>query len=232
MQPDEKVASAVLKIDGGNLGRRRLPLAPPANSSSSDGTANVRDDLRHHFSQELALLEEEARQQGLELARRESEDERSQIRAKLEAEFTAKSEAMAREQQRLMHRLQTLCESMERERERLTETLELVVGRLALSAVQQVLGRQAVSGSLVADIARQAIESYRLTPIRIQVSETDYRTLMGKDSELKGLLQIDHDAAEGSCMIDFGQGQLDASLETQLSALREILLGQEAHDVA
>lgn len=237
MSPDENIVGSVLKSEGGSLGRRRLPLAPALDAPSSVVHSSGHDELRVRFSEELFQLEEEARLRGLEDARLHNEKELVELRRKLEAEFAAKAETLALEQQQKIQqqeqKLRALYDTMEQERQQLLETLEPVVGRLALSSVFQLLGRQAVNGGLVADIARQAIESYRLSPLRIRVSENDYRALMsGKDSEFKGLLQMDHDAAEGSCIIDFGQGQLDASLDTQLSALREILLGQEAHNVA
>jgi flagellar biosynthesis/type III secretory pathway protein FliH len=233
---EPNAGSAVLRAGSKSLGTRRLPLAQSAEVPGTPVQQTQPDltSLRAAFASELAALEEEVRARALAEARQLAERELAAARDKLQEEFSAKlderlqAQRQAAEQQRLQ--LKALIEQLEAHRAELGEAMEPVIGRLTLAVVLRLLGRHIAEHVLVADLASHAVEQYRLAqPLRIRVAEADYHSILtgSDDSVLKAALQIDHDAAVGSCVIDFGAGQLDAGLETQLQAVRRALLGEE-----
>ncbi|MCZ4335768.1 hypothetical protein O4H51_23405, partial [Aeromonas hydrophila] len=71
--------------------------------------------------------------------------------------------ALEQEQQRLSD----LAQALAKHSEQALEAMQPVVGRLALAVVMRVLGQHLVSRPLVADLAAQAVEQYRLSePLR------------------------------------------------------------------
>ncbi|HLD68739.1 MAG TPA: FliH/SctL family protein [Pseudomonas sp.] len=226
--------STVLRPQTASLGSRRLPVAQPAGlaPSPAPGKPDLAS-LRATFADELAQLEQEIRSLALADARRIAEHElaaaqekqRGELLAELDKQGLLQKQALERQQQQLA----ALIQALEAQRLQMTESFEPVVGRLALAAVMRLLGRHAVEPGLVAELAARAVEEYRLdSPLRIRVAEADHRGILAgsADPALKAMLYLDHDAAVGSCIIDFGAGQLDAGLETQLGAIKAALLGQ------
>lgn len=232
---ESSTGGTVLRPQAASLGSRRLPVAQPAGAmpAPAPGMPDLAS-LRVTFADELAQLEQEVKARALAEARRIAEQElaaaqekqRSELLAELAQQAQQQKQAVAQQQQQLT----ALMQALEAQRIGMTEALEPVVGRLALAAVMRLLGRHAVEHALVAELASRAVEEYRLaSPLRIRVAEVDYRSIVAgsSDEAFKAMLLVDHEAAVGSCTIDFGAGQLDAGLETQLGAIKAALLGQK-----
>lgn len=234
---EDNVGGAVLRAEAKSLGSRRLPLAQSVEFPSTAVAPQTLPDLvslRATFAQELAVLEEEVRARALAEARKTADHELATAREKLQAELMAKlaeqlqAQQQSMEQQRLQ--LKALIEQLEAQQAQMSTAMEPIIGRLTLAVVLRLLGRHIAEHVLVADLATHAVEQYRLSqPLRIRVAEADYHSILAgsEDTALKAALQVDHDAVVGSCTIDFGAGQLDAGLETQLDALKRALLGEE-----
>lgn len=225
----------VLRPQAGSLGSRRLPVAQPVGAVMAPSPDEP--DLAHLralFADELAQLEQEVKTRALADARQIAEQELAAAQEKQRREWLAEREQHAvqhtQSQEQHKHQLITLMQALETQRIEMAQSLEPVVGRLALATVMRVLGRHAVEHALIAELASRAVEEYRLSsPLRISVAHADYRRIIagGGDLALKSMLHIDHEAMPGSCTIDFGVGQLDAGLDTQLSAIKVALLGPE-----
>lgn len=228
--------STVLRSQAASLGSRRLPVAQPAGAMPAPppGQPDLAS-LRVTFADELTQLEQEVKTRALADTRQIAEQELAAAQEKQRRELLAELDQQALQQRQTLERQQqqlaALIQALEAQRIEMAESLEPVVGRLALAAVMRLLGRHAVEHSLVAELASRAVEEYRLgSPLRIRVAAADYRSIMAgsSDQALKTMLLLDHEAAVGACIIDFGAGQLDAGLETQLAAIKAALLGQES----
>lgn len=230
----------VLRSPSQVRGVRRLPLvsqsdAPTAGLQIDVSTpVDIQDeqpDLRAIFAEELATLAAEARADAVEQGRAQAQRELAAAREKLQAELTADfASQLENERQQLgiqREQLATLMDALEAQREGLVEAMLPTVVRLSTAVVLRMLGSHATSRALVGDLARHAIDEYRLTgDLRVLVSEADYQAILdGNDEQaFTGMFQVDHEAAPGSCVIDFGTGSLDASLNTQLDTLRAALM--------
>lgn len=235
--PESNAGSAVVRAEAKRLGSRRLPLAQSTEFPGTTVAPQTQPDLaslRATFAQELAVLEEEVRARALVEARQTAERELAVARETLQAELKAKLAEQLQAQQQSMAQqrvqLKTLIEQLEAQQAQMSTAMEPIIGRLTLAVVLRLLGRHIAEHVLVADLATHAVEHYRLSqPLRIRVAEADYHSILAgsDDAALTAALQVDHDAIVGSCIIDFGAGQLDAGLETQLDALKRALLGEE-----
>jgi flagellar biosynthesis/type III secretory pathway protein FliH len=240
-ESDRKAPSdmAVLRQPQQGLGTRRLPglsglhggaVAPVAEPAARSHTL---DSLSSAFASELALLADEARQEGLATARQVASKALAEQQQEQSRQWQKKESALRLALEQEQQRMSALAEALARQSEKAVEAMQPVVGRLALAVVTRVLGQHLVSRPLVADLAAQAVEQYRLgNPLRIRVSAADYASLSASAGEEGPLacFQVDHEAAVGSCVIDFGAGQLDAGLETQLAAIKQALLPDSQGD--
>lgn len=229
-EPKDAPDAGVLRQPQQSLGTRRLPGlhsgATPA-TAAPDTRSHTLDSLRSTFAAELALLADEARQKGLAEARQAASKALAEQQQEQARQWQKKESALRLELEQEQQRLADLAQALAEQSQQALAAMEPVVGRLALALVMRVLGQHLVSRPLVADLAAQAIEQYRLSePLRIRVSAADYASLTANalDGGRLACFQIDHDAAVGSCLIDFGAGQLDAGLETQLAAIKQVLL--------
>ena len=231
-EPDPKspADAGVLRQPQQSLGTRRLPglhSGVAAATAAPDARSHTLDSLRSTFAAELTLLADEAKQSGLAAARDAASKALAEQQQEQARQWQKKESALRLALEQEQQRLSELAQALAKRSEQALEAMQPVVGRLALAAVMRVLGQHLVSRPLVADLAAQAVEQYRLSePLRIRVSAADYASLTANAAEEGRLacFQIDHDAAVGSCLIDFGAGQLDAGLETQLAALKQALL--------
>ena len=212
---------------------RRLPglMTPSAHRSPSEeaenNASNTRAVLREQFAAELSALKDEARQQGIAAARQEAvaalrAAEEEQIR-QLQQKEAVLRKAIQQEREQLMD----LVTAVRAHHEKMIPELEPVVARLALIVVAKLLGQHQVSRPLVADLAIHAIEEYRLgTLVKIRVAAVDYACIQADEaaSELLQCVHIDHDLEAGSCLIDYGSGELDASLATQWAVIQAMIL--------
>lgn len=212
---------------------RRLPglMTPLAHRSPSEeaesNASKTRAVLREQFADELSALKDEARQQGISAARQEAVAALRAAEEEQTRQLQQKEAVLRKTIQQERKQLMDLVTAVHAHHEKMIPELEPVVARLALIVAAKLLGQHQVSKLLVADLARHAIEEYRLGAlVKIRVSAVDYACIQAEEaeSELLQCLHIDHDLAPGSCLIDYGSGELDASLATQWTAIQAMIL--------
>jgi flagellar biosynthesis/type III secretory pathway protein FliH len=228
-----KEPSAVLRQPLAGSGTRRLSgmqSAGPATTSSVEGEQDKIAVLRNVFHVELEQLRLAAQQEGLAQARQLAAKEHT---GALQAAQAEQARKWQQEEERLRKSLQQQHELLAKataqlnaHHQQLVSSMEPVVGRLTIAVVNRLLGKRSEAHSLIAELAQQAIKEYRLgSPLAIKVAAIDYPAIQSglEDDALLALFQIDHEAKPGSCLIDYGTGQLDAGVDTQLTAIRKLL---------
>lgn len=230
-------ASAVLRQPLVGQGRRlgmqqaepvdtlQPPLPSPA--AAKPDPAAVMASLRQTFSEQLAQLEEEARQRGLKKAAEESVATLRQLKEQISAKAAEEERKAKQTLDKEIKRLAELHQAIAEQQAGMYAAMEPTVIELVFAISSKLLGQRAIEQSVVAELSQQAIDQYRLaTILKIHVSRADFDYLSSQDnaSELLPYYQVDEHVALGSCVIDFGVGSLDASLDTQLAAIRDLLL--------
>lgn len=212
---------------------RRLPglMTQPAHNVASEATENEASNalalLRKQFAAELSALKNEARQQGIAAAREEVEASLRAAKEEQALQLQQKEAILRKAIQQEREQLMNLATSVRTHYEQIIPELEPVVARLALMVVAKLLGQHQANRSLVADLAMHAIEEYRLgTRVKIRVSAVDYACIHACEAAgaLLQCTQIDHELAPGSCLIDYGSGELDASLAAQWAVIQTMIL--------
>lgn len=169
----------------------------------------------------VAAAEEQARQR---LAAAQAECERIREAAELEGRREGAAQATL-----LIARARADRDDMLRRDER--ELLEL-----SLVIAAKVLGRELeVSGAIVDLVAQALTAARRAKQVRVRLHPDDEPTVRAREPELVVRLDpavgfalvADADVSRGSCVVETEGGRIDASLDTQLSALRRALLGEE-----
>ncbi|WP_460095185.1 FliH/SctL family protein [Pseudomonas sp. H2_E02] len=228
--PKPPLSSTVLRQPSQNLGTRRLPTlganVQTNTSPNEERQPDVKQALRETFALELAEIERESREKGLLEGSRQARTQLSEALAHQEQQWLKKEASLrtALETERLQ--LARLVETLGVQQKQLMVAMEPSVGRLALAVVTRLLDLHAETRPLIADLARQAIEEYQLVgPMRIRVARGDYETLLrlAPDDALLASFQVDPQASPGSCLIDFGGGQLDVGVQTQLTNVAAVL---------
>jgi flagellar biosynthesis/type III secretory pathway protein FliH len=186
----------------------------------------VKQTLRESFALELAEIERESREKGLLEGSRQAHTQMSEALAHQEQQWLKKEASLrtALETERLQ--LARLVEALGTQQKQLMEAMEPSLGRLVLAVVTRFLGQHAETQPLIADLAKQTIEEHQLVgPMRIRVAREDYETLLrlAPDDALLASFQVDPQASPGSCLIDFGGGQLDVGVQTQLANVAAVL---------
>ncbi|MDZ4298827.1 MAG: FliH/SctL family protein [Moraxellaceae bacterium] len=212
---------AVLRQPVMGAATRRLPGLNPApapieHEAIVKPDPNVlRNQLREQFADELLQLQNEARQRGLSSAQQQWQEESKKLRQEITDEKA---------------RLSVVIDGLKQAQAELLQTMEPVVGRLALLATIRLLGQHQQLRPLVADVVTQTLDAYRLdNPLRIHLSTVDYEQI--KSSELHmSLLQYlvaDASLASGDCLIEHGSGRLEAGLDIQWDALKKALMSTQ-----
>jgi flagellar biosynthesis/type III secretory pathway protein FliH len=241
--PKPPMSSTVLRQPSQNLGTRRLPVLDGNVRTKmpldEERQPDVKATLRDTFALELAEVERESREKGLAQGLLEGG---KQARAQLTDALAQQEQQWLKKEASLRASLETerlqlaqLFEALRLQQKQLMPAMEPLVGRLALAVLTRLLGQHTDARSLVADLARQAIEEYQLTgPMRIRVARADYETLLrlAPDDALLTSLLVDPQASAGSCLIDFEGGQLDVGVQTQLAKAASVLTGQGDECVA
>lgn len=233
-----KDASSVLRQPTAGTGTRRLSGMQSAGHSGThsvpEGAQDKASILRSVFHDELEQLRKAAQQEGLAAGRVAAAKQQASA---LQTALAEQARKWQKEEERLRASLEQQQVALSRavtqlneHHQKLVTAMEPVVGRLAIALVTRLLGTRSEAHPLIAELAQHAIKEYRLSsPLSIKVAAADYDRIQAglHDDLLLPLFQIDHDAKPGSCLIDYGTGQLDAGLHTQLSAFRELLLSPE-----
>lgn len=230
------VSPTILRQPAQGQGVRRLPGRESDGRVQANPQADTPDQtlaaLRRAYAPQLLLLEQEARERGLSQGLAEAAQKAAAQALKVQAQQTMQwqQEARLREAQlEQQHQLQVLIEALKEQSAQMLEAMQPVLGRLALGVIARMLGHQAAEPSLVANLAQQAIDQYRLSePLRVRVAPVDYQRLqtLGRESPLL-TWHADPGLVAGSCLIDFASGQLDAGLDCQWARLKATLLAVE-----
>lgn len=141
-------------------------------------------------------------------------------------QWQAEAQALRAAYDRDCQLLRRLIDELRQQRQQVLQGLEPVLAALVVQVTVQMLGQQARQDALVGALARQAIADYQLAgELQIQVSGDDYESLRRNPAaaDLLPLLQVNAQAEIGSCVIDYGEGLVDAGLEAQLEQLRQVL---------
>ncbi|XVN16179.1 FliH/SctL family protein [Pseudomonas corrugata] len=244
MSPHKPPApSTVLRQPPQKPGTRRLPGfdgdVRTKMSLKEAHQPDVKATLRETFALEFAEVERECRDkaiaEGLLEGGKQARAQLTKALAEQEQQWLKKEASLraALEAQRLQ--LAQLVEALGVQQQQLMAAMEPLVGRLALTVVTRLLGQHDDTHSLVADLARRAIDEYKLAaPLRIRVARADYETLLrlAPDDALLPSFLVDPQACVGSCLIEFEGGQLDAGVHTQLSKAASVLAEQGEGRVA
>lgn len=229
----------VLRQPARNLGARRLPGLEGEARADQAHEPDISVTLREAFALELAELERQSRDkglaQGLADAGKQARAQLAEALAQQEQQWLKKEASLraALETERLQ--LAQLVDALRTQQKRLVSTMEPSLGRLALAVVTRLLGQHDDTRSLIADMARQAIEEYQLAePLRIRVARADFETLLrlAPDDALLKAFVVDPQASPGSCLIDFEGGQLEVGVQSQLARVASVLTEQGAGRVA
>lgn len=235
------VASAmILRKPGQIYGRRRLPglerdslgnaFTSDLNNDPSAEDSKVRETLSHVYAIELDELKEEARQRGLREGQIESQEILGEIQTNFERKLEEKGAILSAELNQERQKFIDLVAALEKQKLEFMADMQPEIGRVVAIVCAKILGRHAIDHALITDMAKQAIIEHQISPICIYVSAEDYertRRYPGGEDVL-AILKVDQNAEVGSCVIDFGTGQLDASLERQIQSLKAILLKKES----
>lgn len=231
------VSPSILRQPAQGQGARRLPGRESDGRVQANPQADTPDQtlaaLRSAYAPQLLLLEQEARErglsQGLAEAAQKAEAQALKAQAQQSMQWQQQEKRLRESQQEQQRQLQVLIEALKEQSAQMLEAMQPVLGRLALGVIARMLGHQAAQPSLVADLAQQAVEQYRLSePLRVRVAPVDYQRLQTLGCESPPYTwHADPDLVAGSCLIDFATGQLDASLDYQWAQLKTVLLADE-----
>ncbi len=148
-----------------------------------------------------------------------------------EAGFAKGNQAVRGEFRAVLERLDILLESIAQKRDDLLEVLEDDLVELAFEAAALVIGDAGVQRDLVVETVRRVLAQrsdahivvVRIAPADLKlVAESESGATLGLGSRIR--LLGDPEIALGGCVIDTGQGTLDARLELLLAKLRSALL--------
>lgn len=214
-------------VQGESLRRLTTHSGPTASEAATHSLEQQRSQLRSLFADELAQLERQAQEAGLIAARQQAQAESEKTLLELKQQLQKEQLRLRTELEQQQKSLAAVSEALKAKTDQALASLEPVVARLALTAVITMLGQKRTSRALVAELAQQAVEHYRLVgPVHIRIAASDLASLQAleTDQAILALFQSDDDLEPGSCLIEHASGQLDAGLQTQLSALKQALL--------
>lgn len=208
---------------------------PPAEKGPQALSAEHLAQLRQAFADDLELLEDEARQAGLASATKDNAAKLQRLEDELKARLQKEGDALRLEVQRERARLVEYIKALTVERQELLAQAEPVAVEVAFAVVAKLLGQRAVERNIVQELATQAVAEHKLSmPLRIRVSPADFEQLkaLPEDSELAHHFRADEHMAAGGCILEMGHGRIDASLDVQLTAIKDLLLKSLAHGPA
>lgn len=187
-----------------------------------DGAASLQQDLEHRAT-ELAHGLAEARVRKM----------RDECERKAQDAIRESRHALDVQRERFVR----LTSTLETQLERQLQMMEEPVLELAFAAVTRILGHAAVSQEGLRRFIEQALNDWRLqSPPHVHVHPDDY-ALLQSDGGLPKLLEgsgrgtgvcaglvPDASVQLGGCILRSHEGALDARLEVQLQALKQIIL--------
>lgn len=211
-------------LDLGDLGRQAARLQAAAESKARKIIADA--------EQEAARLIEEARTKGLMEGRNEGvqrgiKEGREQGHKEALQQMTPQLQQLHEAWTLTLHEWQGQREAIEREARQSIVDISLVVAEKLVNRIIEV------DASVIVDQVDQAL-SFILQPmdVMVKISPRDRAALdealpqlRGEFAHLKNIILVeDAGLSPGGCVVTYGQGQIDASIETQLRRLVELML--------
>lgn len=175
-------------------------------------------------------IRDQAYRQGWETGRREATEKlEAEIRQSLNAQYGKRVE-------NLVHVLEKLNADLVTQREPLLKATRDELVKLAMKIARMVIKKEVKAPGEVARLnLEKAIDlSARRTELVALVNESDMKTLqlvLGDLHQLAGpqgsvRLVVDPDIMPGGCLVRSVQGEVDATIETQLAEIERTLLGE------
>ncbi|GMU82545.1 MAG: hypothetical protein AMXMBFR47_24160 [Planctomycetota bacterium] len=184
---------------------------------------------------EIARQRDEAYRAGLEEGRAAG---LAEVRAQAEQRIATELEAERSNLRLIQDALRTALVEFEAQRHRLHADAESGVVRLALAIARRVCELHVERNEdAAAPIARRLIDMARhAADIELRVNPAEYRALaeVGKQAAAPGVDQrhihviADETIARGGCFLRSADSSVDASIETQLARIAEVLVGGES----
>ncbi len=202
------------------------PLQPEQTAAmDSEEESQVEDSS--FSSIDVDALIEEARQQGY---RQGQSDAQKQFETELQQRL---KEYQVHEINPELERLATLIASIQQQWKAIGKKIEDAVLTLAMNIAQQVIKSEITSnGKTILNQAREAIRHLTgVERIRIRVNPEDEKILKQYRSELitasdsvkELIFDVDESITRGGCIIESESGNVDATIETQMKKILEIL---------
>lgn len=207
--------------------------------SVSDGAVAEQSVELEKLNRQLDALRQRARANEEALAelreQLEAERERARQSGYREGERQGREEA-AQEQEKQIEALRALLQSLAKEQECLIRGAEDAAVEIGFAAAAKIMGQAEVDRSLVQAMVKQAMTLVlEREGLIIHLAPDDCRWMekqLSTDPEGREWTDIEFKADEqiglGGCVIESRLGSLDARLELQLAALKELLLDARA----
>ena len=195
--------------------------------------ASAREDAEAVLARarrDAETIRDQAYRQGWDVGRREATE---RLDAEIRAELTLRH---SQEIGQLTETLRQLVSGLDSQREPLIKTTRDDLLRLAVHIAERIVKKEVrVPGEVAAANLKHAISrSARRTQLVASVSRRDLETLRGLLPEMEELagpdsvvkLVADPDIMPGGCLVRSHSGEVDATIETQLSEVERALLGE------
>lgn len=221
----EKSSSKVLT--GSDAGEAQQWLPPSMGEKEEKSVVKMRSSTSMLTAEQLEELQKEAYQEGFELGKKEG------------FAFGHK-EALEKGQQRiaqLIQQVEALMETLDTPLRALDEQVERELVELVISMVRQLVRREIrLEPSHIIGIVRESLSILPVSSrnIRVQLNPEDARLVREiydmSDREQSWKIVEDPVLARGGCRIITETSQIDATLESRISALIARIMGGERDD--
>ena len=221
------MARDAIVLDIGDLDRQASRLIEHARAEA----ARIIDQARAHAQQLTNQADQRGHQEGFARGKHEGH-EKGMLDGRQQARSAAEQELRT-----LMERWSAAVVEWERRRDAMMDAANKDVLRLALAVAEKIVHRAvAVDPTLVVDQVRAALAIVaRPTEIAIHVHPDDFPLIDAVFAELTQALKPSRHArladdatvGRGGCVVSMQGGQVDATLDTQLSRIAEALLPEQ-----
>lgn len=200
--------------------RVAAPVAAPDPVDLHALEARLRAELRSEMEKTLVQSREAARQQGFVQGEKQA---RAQAAASMEREREERQKAFEVALQVLQASVAGAVQSLQRR-----------AADIAFVAVGRIVGAQVATAEFVRSAVETVVRQATGQPLVVRLHPRDLSTLRGSEDAAALLaneslmLREDPALACGGCIVDSPIGSIDASFETQLRLLRDLLQGGRA----
>ncbi|MEJ8765377.1 MULTISPECIES: flagellar assembly protein FliH [unclassified Oceanobacillus] len=154
-------------------------------------------------------------------------------KAGYEAGFQAGKKASIEQYESLLAKANSIVDLVKVDYQKTLEQTEYVITDIAIHTAEKILGEKLnESPEKFLEIVRLALKEINdQSVVSIYLHPNNYETVLAQKTELKRMLEkdtklslyIDEELPENSCIIEHPFGQIDASIDTQLEAIRNVL---------